>query len=65
MPLRTRLYAAEEKRRVPRRPRADCESCGGVPRASFAENFANAVVDADSEALTKIEATCRANLEIA
>lgn len=30
---------------------------------SFAENFADAVVDAESAALAKIEATCRAHLE--
>ena len=62
MPLDNQPISAEQQRAFRQDPDRLRELREFLER-SFAENFADAVVDAESAALTKIEDTCRAHLE--
>lgn len=63
MPVDNQPIAAEQRTAFREDPERLRELREFLER-SFAENFADAVVDADSEALAKIEATCRTHLEM-
>ncbi len=62
MPQENPAFTAEEKVRFSSDPSILREIRAEISR-SFADNFSNAVIDANSEQLRLIEDTCRANLE--
>ena len=62
MPQENPAFTAEEKARFSSDPSILREIRAEISR-SFADNFSNAVIDANSEQLRLIEDTCRANLE--
>ena len=62
MPVDNQLIPPEQRAEYRERPER-LRELREFLETSFAENFADAVVDADSAALAKIEDICRANLE--
>jgi len=62
LPQENPPYSVEEQEAFRRHPERMCSLRQEISRG-FAENFANAVVDAESPRVRAIEETCRANLE--